>query len=170
MFFYNLFGQKHEVFIKWLFKVMIWRRLLDSFLELLLSWSKNWTFVEFQVLTTKTCDSTSGEFWTCCSSVRAISTSSGAQPQLQILSGFLTYLCEETHARTCVTAPVLVVRLAPPRLIANLSRSQVLGDDGAVRVNCFPLKTRHNSLVCSGADAKERITIVALCHWRSHDA
>lgn len=58
-------------FIKWLF--MIWR---IHFLELLLSWSKNWTFCWVSSFWPQKplCDSTSGEFWTCCSLVREMST------------------------------------------------------------------------------------------------
>lgn len=45
--------------------------------------------------------------------------------------------CHSAHERTAVVA--LVLRLAPPRLAADLPSPQVLRDDGAVRVNRFDL-------------------------------
>lgn len=50
-----------------------------------------------------------------------------------------------THEPTALVALVaLVLRFAPPRLAANLPSPQVLGDDGAVRMNCFSLKIPDN--------------------------
>ena len=43
-----------------------------------------------------------------------------------------------------VALVALVLRFAPPRLAANLPSPQVLGDDGAVRMNCFSLKIPDN--------------------------
>lgn len=46
-----------------------------------------------------------------------------------------------------------VLRLVPPRLAANLLSPQMLRDDGAVRMNRFPLNITHKQVIC-GADER----------------